>query len=226
MSSAVRIRRPARHNPLGWLAGDFGDAVVIGVVVQDDKREAFRGRRHDQIRYRHRPVLTSVGEFPLDLDRSAGNLVGHREILECLALGTEMIVLLTVARAVQDFQVDDRARRDQAAIDVRRDDRLHPRLREPGPYALVDQIACYRHAESMTSGSARSGSAPPASSPRCLRRNSAATTRRSASLTVAFFVVVPRIAAAWASSSWSSSSCVVDIRRSSRCPYYNIIIVH
>ena len=70
----ILICRPARHNPLGWLAGDFGDAVVIGVVMQNDKREAFRGRCHDQIRYRYRPVLASVGEFPLDLDRSAGNL--------------------------------------------------------------------------------------------------------------------------------------------------------
>ena len=36
----ILICRPARHNPLGWLAGDFGDAVVIGVVVQNDQRES------------------------------------------------------------------------------------------------------------------------------------------------------------------------------------------
>jgi hypothetical protein len=48
----ILICGPARQNPLDWLAGDFRDAVVIGIVVQDDKREAFRGRCHDQIRYR------------------------------------------------------------------------------------------------------------------------------------------------------------------------------
>jgi hypothetical protein len=45
-------------------------------------------------------------EFPLHLDRPAGDLVRHGEILECLALGADVVVFLAAAGSVRDFEAE------------------------------------------------------------------------------------------------------------------------
>jgi hypothetical protein len=69
-----------------------------------------------------------VGEKSLDLDGSPGDFVSHRKILECLALNTKVIVLGTVARAVEDLKINDRTGPNEAAIHVRCDGRTDRRL--------------------------------------------------------------------------------------------------
>ena len=120
-SSVTPVGRPARYHPFSRLASDRGEAVVVSVVVQHGQGIPLRGGGHDQIRDGHRSVLRSTGEKSLDLNGSPGDLVGHGEVFEGFALGTEVVMLWAVARAVEDLQINDRTGPDEAAVDVRAD---------------------------------------------------------------------------------------------------------
>ena len=54
---------------LDGLAGEVGYHIEVLVEMQDRESGEFRGSRDDQVRYRRRPVLASVGEQGQDLDR-------------------------------------------------------------------------------------------------------------------------------------------------------------
>ena len=82
-------------------------------------------------------MLTPVCQQALDLDDPSGDLIGHREVLERLALNAEVVMFATGARAVEKLQIDYRAGANEAAIGVGGDDRPDLVLAQACPHALI-----------------------------------------------------------------------------------------
>ena len=134
--------------------------------MQDGEPESLVCSRDEQVRDGHAAVLGPLRQQALHLHGAAGDLVGERKVLKCLTLPPEVGVLVAASGAKQDLKIDDRARSDQAALHEAVHGGQHGWLAQPSPDALVGQVAGYRHAVRITSGSLRSGRAPAASSSR------------------------------------------------------------
>ena len=69
-------------DPLGGLAGDLGDELEVGVVMQYDKASALGDGSYESVNQRDRPVKPPVHEALLDVKRAPEVVLGGRCSLE------------------------------------------------------------------------------------------------------------------------------------------------
>ena len=93
-------------DPLGGLAGDLGDELEVGVVVQYDKASALGDGSDESVDQRDRPVEPPVHKALLDVQRTPEVSFGGRRSLEGIEPGRDCFVVGGGAGAEAEF-VDD-----------------------------------------------------------------------------------------------------------------------
>jgi Major Facilitator Superfamily len=202
------------------LAGDRGNVLEVGVVVQSNGTMVLGDSRGHQVNDACRPVVPASGHPDLDIPGPFGNYLGHREDdVEASAPLSDKTDVGEVAPGVASLQVDGDASGGGAVRDQSCYDLAHRGMPNPCLSGSVNQVELtrtsrqdHRRACRMTSSSAMSGPTPRAngsSSSWSMRRRLLAT-NSSAAFTVSFFVVVPSSLAARSSAS-SFKSIIVFI---------------
>lgn len=77
------VRGSSFEDPFLFLAGDPGDQLEIGVVVEDDQSTSFCRNGHDGVDERQGPVATLCRERRLHLERPLVVRFGNRDRREC-----------------------------------------------------------------------------------------------------------------------------------------------
>lgn len=94
-------------NPLGGLAGDLGNELEVGVVVQYDKASALGDGSDQSVDQRDCPVKPPVHKALLDVQRTPEVALGGRRSLERIEPGRGRVVVGSGAGAETQF-IDDR----------------------------------------------------------------------------------------------------------------------
>lgn len=194
-ATAPGLYRTALDDPFGRLPGDFGDVVVIAVVVDQDEPGGLGGGRDDEVGDRHSMVAVA-GELALDFDGAAEDQLGDgdRVIGESPAFPDELVIGV-VACAVEDFEVDHRAGRGLSGFDDGSQPPPDRFERQSGQDALVDEVSRphVRQAPAITSSSIRSMPRMVASASTSSRRASAFRISWNACSMVSLRVAVERM---------------------------------
>jgi hypothetical protein len=120
------------------LAGELGDALEVGVVVEDGQAGLLGAGGDEQVWQRNRAVLGALGEHRLNLQRPRNGGVVDRCARQAAQSLDEGTVRGAIASAVEKLQVDDAAGGDLAGDEQRLEHvaNLGPCL-TPGQGALV-----------------------------------------------------------------------------------------
>jgi hypothetical protein len=222
-SAAARSRRSFGGCPLksgetaAWrdpgmgLAGDGGNVLEVGVVVQDGRAVVLCNGCGEEVENACCPVMPTSGHPDLDIPSPLGNRLGdgQRDVETLAPLGDNTEVG-QVTTGITSLQVDSHARGGGAVHDEPSYECAYSGVPDPGLGRGIDQVEltwasrqCHRRACRMTSASAISGPTPNAygSSSSCSMRRRRPATNSSAAFTVSFFVVVPSSLAARSSAS-------------------------
>src|SRR5581483_1189040 len=187
---AGSVGRAGGDDPFAGLAGDGGDAVEVGVVVEHAQVTGLGGGGDQEVGHLA-AALVPGGEQPLHLQCSADVVAGRLDQLEHLQGLYEAIPLGCAARRVADLEVADPSSRELAPGGFRLDRRPDRRLTEAREHARIDEMR-QRHASSRAASWARASR----SSDRFTRAESPPPAWRSARLTVSLIVWVPSSARA------------------------------
>ena len=98
-----------RHNPLDGLIRDHGDAVEVGVIVQDGEPGRFCAGRHQQIRQRDSSMLGAGGEKALYLKGTVDGRLRYRNTGKRSEYPSQFGIGVWARRAEEQLQINDPA---------------------------------------------------------------------------------------------------------------------
>jgi hypothetical protein len=158
----------AWRDPGLGLAGDSGNVLEVGVVVQDGRAVVLCDGCGQEVENSCCPVMPTSGHPDLDIPGPLGNRLGdgQHDVQTLAPLGDDTEVS-QVTTGIASLQVDRHAGGGRTVHDEPSYDCAHTGVPDPGLRRGVDQVElawagrqCHRRACRMTSASAMSGPTP------------------------------------------------------------------